>query len=664
MLAVDKLSVQFLGRTLYSDLSFTVSAKDRICFAGPNGSGKSTLMKIIANQMSPDSGTVNKAKYIEVGYLPQEGIKASGRTLFTETQSAFENTVAIQEKIEAVSTQLGELDTASPEYADTLEVYGELQLHLDKQEVDKMKPRIEKILVGLGFKHSDMDRDVGEFSGGWQMRIALAKLLLREPSVLLLDEPTNHLDIDSQLWLENYIQNYGGAVILISHDRAFLDSIVKKTLAFEAGQVNEFSGNYSHYLEQSKILREQLQRAYDNQQREITKTEQFVNRFRAKARRASQAQSRLKQLDKMERIELAPAPDKTIKLRFPQPERSGQVVIELTSAKRAYGDHVIFDDFNLRIERGEKIAVVGANGAGKSTFSRILSGADPLSSGQRKTGHKVSISHFAQDHAEKLNPSRTVLQTVEDGAAREVSGNLRSLLGCFLFRGDDVFKQVSVLSGGERSRLSLAKMLLRPANLLILDEPTNHLDMQSQQILQDALKAYQGSLVIVSHNRDFLDPITDKVIEFYPEGKTPRIFLGNLSDFIDKKAQVQSSAAKQKLPPTSEEKNEGKKAIAPGNRREQRKIEGIIRQQKATTLKPIQVKLQEIEQRIAEFEVSKSQIENTMSNPEFFKDQDRAIKTAADHRAIALAIEKHYSEWAAVSDELERAEKKFTYPQT
>jgi ATP-binding cassette subfamily F protein 3 len=664
VLAVDKISVQFLGRTLYSELSFTVSAKDRICFAGPNGSGKSTLMKIISGQMSPDSGTVNKAKYIEVGYLPQEGIKASGRTLFTETQSAFENTVAIQEKIEAVSTQLGELDTASPEYTDALEVYGELQLHLDKQEVDKMKPRIEKVLVGLGFKHSDMDRDVGEFSGGWQMRIALAKLLLREPSVLLLDEPTNHLDIDSQLWLENYIQNYGGAVILISHDRAFLDSIVRKTLAFEAGQVNEFAGNYSHYLEQSIILREQLQRAYENQQREIAKTEQFVNRFRAKARRASQAQSRLKQLDKMERIELAPAPDKTIKLRFPQPERSGQVVIELTAAKRAYDDHVIFDDFNLRIERGEKIAVVGANGAGKSTFSRILSGADPLSSGERKTGHKVSISHFAQDHAEKLNPSRTVLQTVEDGAAREVAGNLRSLLGCFLFRGDDVFKQVSVLSGGERSRLSLAKMLLRPANLLILDEPTNHLDMQSQQILQDALKAYEGSLVIVSHNRDFLDPITDKVIEFYPEGKPPRIFLGNLSDFIDKKNQLLSSAAKQTILPTSKEKNDGKKTIAPGNRKEQRKIEGIIRQQKADTLKPIQEKLQEIEQRIAEFEAQKSQIENAMSNPEFFKDQDRAIKAAADHRAISLAIEKHYSEWNSTSDELERTEKDFTDPQT
>ena len=667
MLSVDKLTVQFLGRTLYRDLSFTVSAKDRICFAGPNGSGKSTLMKIIADQMSPDTGTVNKAKYIEVGYLPQEGIRADGHTLFTETKTAFGDTVSIQEKIEAASAQLGELDPASPEYADALDVYGELQLQLDKLEVDKMKPRIEKVLVGLGFKHSDMERDVGEFSGGWQMRIALAKLLLSEPSVLLLDEPTNHLDIDSQLWLENYIQHYSGAVILISHDRAFLDAIVKRTLAFESGQVNEFPGNYSHYLEQSKILREQLQRAYENQQREITKAEQFINRFRAKARRASQAQSRLKQLDRMERIELAPSPDKSIKLRFPQPERSGQVVIELTAAKRAYEQHVIFEQFDLRIERGEKIAVVGANGAGKSTFSRILSGADPLSSGERKTGYKVSVSHFAQDHAEKLDSSKTVLQTVEDSAAREVSGNLRSLLGCFLFRGDDVFKQVSVLSGGERSRLSLAKMLLRPANFLILDEPTNHLDMQSQQILQEALKAYQGSCVIVSHNRDFLDPITDRVIEFYPTNKTPRIFLGNLSDFIDKKNQELSSGQDSSPVKGKPQKEERKPPHSSSSRKEQRKIEGQIRQRKADALKPIQERLEEIEQQIAELEEQKCQIEINMRNPEFFKDKDSAIKSSSEHKEISLKIEKHYSDWAATSDEMEKTEiefeKKLSSPQ-
>jgi ATP-binding cassette subfamily F protein 3 len=659
VLAVDKVTVQFLGRTLYSDLSFTVNAKDRICFAGPNGAGKSTLMKIIADQMSPDTGTVNKAKYIEVGYLPQEGVSTDGRTLFDEAKTAFGDTLTLQANIESASSQLGELDPGSVEYADALDVYGELQLQLDKLEVDKMKPRIEKVLIGLGFKHSDMDRDVGEFSGGWQMRIALAKLLLSEPSVLLLDEPTNHLDIDSQLWLENYIQNYSGAVILISHDRAFLDAIVKRTLAFEAGHVNEFAGNYSHYLEQSIILRQQLQRAYENQQREIAKAEQFINRFRAKARRASQAQSRLKQLDKMERIELAPAPDKSIRLRFPQPERSGQVVIELDAAKRAYGDHIVFEGFDFRLERGEKIAVVGANGAGKSTFSRILSGADPLTSGTRKTGHKVEISHFAQDHAEKLNPEKTVLQTVEDSAAREVAGNLRSLLGCFLFRGDDVFKQVSVLSGGERSRLSLAKMLLKPANCLILDEPTNHLDMQSQQILQEALKAYQGSCMIVSHNRDFLDPITDKVIEFYPAKKTPRIFLGNLSDFIDKKSQELADVTSTgKAEPPLDHKGIKKPSLH-SSRKEQRKIEGQIRQQKADAIKPIQQKLEEIEHQIADLEVQKQALENDMKDPDFFKEKEQSMEASKMHGEISGKIEKHYSDWADTSDELEKTEQEF-----
>ena len=616
-------------------------------------------MKIIADQMSPDTGTVNKAKYIKVGYLPQEGVRTDGRTLFSEAKTAFGDTVTLQENIESASSQLGKLDPSSAEYADALDVYGELQLQLDKLEVDKMKPRIEKVLIGLGFNHSDMDRDVGEFSGGWQMRIALAKLLLSEPSVLLLDEPTNHLDIDSQLWLENYIQNYSGAVILISHDRAFLDAIVKQTLAFEAGQVNEFSGNYSHYLEQSSILREQLQRAYENQQREISKAEQFINRFRAKARRASQAQSRLKQLDKMERIELAPAPDKTIQLRFPQPERSGQVVIELEASTRTYGEHVVFEKFDFRIERGEKIAIVGANGAGKSTFSRVLSGADPLTSGTRKIGHKVEISHFAQDHAEQLNPAKTVLQTVEDSAAREVAGNLRSLLGCFLFRGDDVFKQVSVLSGGERSRLSMAKILLKPANCLILDEPTNHLDMQSQQILQEALKAYQGSCVIVSHNRDFLDPITDKVIEFYPHKKTPRVFLGNLSDFIEKKSRELANASPSAQPFPATGNKDVKKANSQSNRKEQRKIEGQIRQEKADAIKPIQQKLEGIEQQIAELESQKTEIETEMRDPDFFKDKEQSIKASTLHREISGKIEKSYSDWADTSDELEKTEQDY-----
>ena len=644
MLSVENVSIQFLGRVLYKDLSFTVSAKDRVCFAGPNGAGKSTLMKIIAGLMTPDTGIINKAKYTEVGYLPQDGIKHSGKTLFNEAETAFENEIIIKEKVENYGELLGQLDPKSQEYKDALNTYGELQLKLDNFDVTKMKPNIEKILNGLGFKDSDFTRNTSEFSGGWQMRLALAKLLLKSPSILLLDEPTNHLDIDSQLWLENYIQGYQGAVIIISHDSAFLDLLVKKTLAFESGRVSEFSGNYSYYLEQSDLLRKQLQRAFDNQQRDIAKAEQFINRFRSKARRASQAQSRLKQLEKIERIEAPQNSEKAIKLEFPQPERSGQIVIELTDVEKAYGSNVVFNKLNFRIDRGEKIAVVGANGAGKSTFSRILSDSEKVDRGIRKTGHKVSISHFAQDHAEKLNPNITVLETIEEVATSEIAGNLRSLLGCFLFRGDDVFKKVDVLSGGERSRLSLAKILLKPANFLILDEPTNHLDMQSQKVLQDALISYKGTLLIVSHNRDFLDPITNKVIEFYSDGKPMKTFIGNLSSFIEARSvDVLNNSTKPSN--TKLQKNTN-------SRKEIRKAQGKARQKKSEAIKPLQIELDEIESDIEKCERRKTEIEKNMNSEDFFKSNDH-IEITEEYKSLLVKLEKLFSNWSTTSDQID-----------
>lgn len=644
MLSVENVSIQFLGRVLYKDLSFTVSAKDRVCFAGPNGAGKSTLMKIIAGLMTPDTGIINKAKYTEVGYLPQDGIKHSGKTLFNEAETAFENEIIIKEKVENYGELLGQLDAKSQEYKDALNTYGELQLKLDNFDVSKMKPNIEKILNGLGFKDSDFTRNTSEFSGGWQMRLALAKLLLKGPSILLLDEPTNHLDIDSQLWLENYIQGYQGAVIIISHDSAFLDLLVKKTLAFESGRVSEFSGNYSYYLEQSDLLRKQLKRAFDNQQRDIAKAEQFINRFRSKARRASQAQSRLKQLEKIERIEAPQNSEKAIKLEFPQPERSGQIVIELTDVEKAYGSNVVFNKLNFRIDRGEKIAVVGANGAGKSTFSRILSDSEKVDRGIRKTGHKVSISHFAQDHAEKLNPNITVLETIEEVATSEIAGNLRSLLGCFLFRGDDVFKKVDVLSGGERSRLSLAKILLKPANFLILDEPTNHLDMQSQKVLQDALISYKGTLLIVSHNRDFLDPITNKVIEFYSDGKPMKTFIGNLSSFIEARS-VDVLNKTIKPSNTKLQKNTN-------SRKEIRKAQGKARQKKSEAIKPLQNELDAIESDIEKCERRKTEIEKNMNSEDFFKSNDH-IEITEEYKSLLVKLEKLFSNWSTTSDQID-----------
>ena len=387
-----------------------------------------------------------------------------------------------------------------------------------------------------------------------------------------------------------------------------------------------------------------MKRAFDNQQRDIAKAEQFINRFRSKARRASQAQSRLKQLEKIERIEAPQNSEKAIKLEFPQPERSGQIVIELTDVEKAYGSNVVFNKLNFRIDRGEKIAVVGANGAGKSTFSRILSDSEKVDRGIRKTGHKVSISHFAQDHAEKLNPNITVLETIEEVATSEIAGNLRSLLGCFLFRGDDVFKKVDVLSGGERSRLSLAKILLKPANFLILDEPTNHLDMQSQKVLQDALISYKGTLLIVSHNRDFLDPITNKVIEFYSDGKPMKTFIGNLSSFIEARS-VDVLNKTIKPSNTKLQKNTN-------SRKEIRKAQGKARQKKSEAIKPLQNELDEIESDIEKCERRKTEIEKNMNSEDFFKSNDH-IEITEEYKSLLVKLEKLFSNWSTTSDQID-----------
>ncbi|MEM9479278.1 MAG: ABC-F family ATP-binding cassette domain-containing protein [Verrucomicrobiota bacterium] len=655
MLAVDNVTVQFGGRTLFRDLSFVVGAKDRISFAGPNGAGKSTLLKIIAGLNSADGGEITKAKFIHIGYLPQDGVRAEGKSLFEEAETAFADALALQEQLEEANEQLGKLETDSEEYADALEVFGELQLRLEHHAVDRMKPRIERVLAGLGFANSDFGRPVEHFSGGWQMRIALAKLLLAEPNVLLLDEPTNHLDIESQLWLENHLREYNGAVILVSHDRAFLDALISRTFAFEYGKVDEYSGNYSFYLRESVDRREQLKRAYANQQREIDKTQRFIDRFRSKNTKASQVQSRIKQLEKMERIEVGPEAPDGISFQFPAAKRSGQTVAEFTNATKAYGDHVVFSDFDFRIDRGERIAIVGVNGAGKSTFSRALSGAEPLTDGTAKLGHNVESAHFEQDHAESLDASKTVLETVQEAAARSAQDNLRTLLGCFLFRGDDVFKSVSVLSGGERSRLALARMLLSPANFLILDEPTNHLDMQSQGMLQQALKDWEGTYVIVSHNRSFLDPVTDKVLEFYATGAAPRVFPGNVSDYLDKKAMEaneESAFAHTKTAPanTATATSSGK------NRKEQRKAEAEARRLRAEKLKPLRAAFAKAEEEVETLEKRKDELEKLLMDPELFRDPERGTAAQKKHTEVESNLERAYTRWSDLSAEIEEVE--------
>jgi len=446
-----------------------------------------------------------------------------------ETELAFADVLGLKAKVVEAEKRLDEMDTSSEEFYETLELIGAWEHRLEDLDAGKLPSRIESVLLGLGFSSSDIQRKTEEFSGGWQMRIALAKLLLANPSLLLLDEPTNHLDVTSQKWLEDFLLRYEGSLLMISHDRGFLDVICNRTFELSMGSLHVYSGNYSVFETQSAERKELQMKVYKSQQKEIQQAEQFINRFRAKASKARQAQSRIKALDKIERIQIEKEED-GVAFSFAPPPRSSQTVINLVDVSKSYGDLQVIRDANLRIERGDRIVVVGVNGAGKTTIAKVIAGVEPFQSGEREIGGSTYISYFGQHQADELDKSLTVLETLEESAEGKNTTNIRSILGTFLFRGDDVFKKVNVLSGGERNRLALAKMLARSANFLILDEPTNHLDMRSQDALQNALKEYTGAYLIVSHNRAFVDPLARKVLEVRKDGLS--LFPGNVSDYL------------------------------------------------------------------------------------------------------------------------------------
>ena len=592
MLAIKNLRVEFGPRVIFKDLSFTVMPKERISFAGHNGAGKSTLMKCIGGALEANGGEISKPKDCKIGYLPQEGIHIRGISLWDETESAFGEAKTIQDQIDKLSEQLSTMDSSSDEYLELLYEIGDLDIALEHLDPNTIKPRVESVLLGLGFKQSDFTRDCAEFSGGWQMRIAMAKLFLQEPAVLLLDEPTNHLDIDSQTWMEQYLLNYPGAIIIISHDLALLDALTKRTIAFAHGKAEEYAGNYSYYLTESKLRKEIKIKAYHAQRKEIEKTKQFIERFRAKASKATQAQSRIKQLEKVELIVLE-QDDAVMNFTFPKPPPSGQSVAKLEDASKAYGELNIFSGFDFEVERGERLAIVGPNGAGKSTFCRLITGQEDPDSGSYIPGQKTAISFFSQNHADELDPERSVIETCEAAASRKNSPLVRNILGCFLFRGDDVFKKVGVLSGGERSRVALVCMLIQPANFLILDEPTNHLDVQSQAVLQSALAEYPGAYLIVSHNRSFLDPIVTKTLEFRP-GESPQVYHGNVTYYLDKKAEEKATSkglnGTTSKPTLSSLASSSAPAPVKGpklSRKDQRRLKAQERLQRSDELKPV-----------------------------------------------------------------------------
>ena len=645
MLSANSITIRFGERTLFEDVSFTVSPHDRIGLVGSNGSGKTTLLKAIAGHQTLDGGSIQKANFVTVGYLPQDGVTAAGRTLTEEAHTAFEDAMHAERSLAQAHDSLARLAPDAPESAELLEVIGELQHRLEDLDVYRLESKVESVLMGLGFSVSDFGRKTEEFSGGWQMRIELAKLLLREPSVLLLDEPTNHLDIDSQLWLEDYLRSYDGAVILVSHDRAFLDTITRTTLALHATKAEQYSGNYTFYVRESQARRLLVEQAFKNQQKEIQKTQEFIDRFRYKNTKARQVQSRIKRLEKLERIEVE-SDESGIAFTFPQAPPSGRKVIELRDVTKRYGPLTVFTALNCLIERGDRIAVVGVNGAGKSTFARILAGIEAFDAGERVVGHNAIVSYFAQHQAEELDPEKDALSTLDEIAVGEIRRLLRTILGSFLFHGDDVFKKVSVLSGGEKSRLALAKMLLVPSNLLILDEPTNHLDMRSKGVLQQALDSYEGTLVIVSHDRSFLDPLVTKVLEFSPAGM--KVFLGTVSEYLERKSEERLARREG----ASDRSKSDEKAHA----RDRRRRQAEERQERSKRLKPIKDRIARIEQSIASLENRKRELERLMANPNFFSQGEEAKRAPADYRRIESDLAYAYREWEDLSEQLAQEE--------
>ncbi len=534
MLSVNGLGVSFGGEVLFSDISFLINPKDRIGLVGKNGAGKSTLMKILISQMQPSEGTISKNGDCTLGYLPQQMKVADGASLIEETAKAFEQVIALEKEIEHITTGLGERDDYQSEaYEKLLHRLNELNDRYHILGGDNREAEIEKTLLGLGFKRTDFTRATSEFSGGWRMRIELAKLLLRRPSVFLLDEPTNHLDIESIQWLENYLKDYSGAVVLISHDRAFLDNVTNRTIEIMCGKAYDYKASYSKYIELRAERREQQQATYANQQKMIEKTEEFIERFRYKATKSNQVQARIKQLDKIERVEIDDEDLSAMNIKFPPAPRSGQIVCEIKDAGKSFGDKHIFSGAEFHIEKGEKIAFVGRNGEGKTTLARIIHGELEASRGSVKVGHNVNIGYYAQNQEDLMDGEATVFDTLDRVAVGDIRTKLRDILGAFLFGGEDIDKKVKVLSGGERSRLAMARLMLEPYNLLILDEPTNHMDMRSKDILKNALIAYDGTVILVSHDREFLDSLAQKIYEFR-DGKV-KAYLGGIYYFLDKR---------------------------------------------------------------------------------------------------------------------------------
>ncbi len=600
MIQLSAASKHFGPKILFEDLDWLVTSGERTGLVGANGTGKTTLLKILAGIDSLDGGAQTLMKGVTVGYLPQDGLSLSGRTVFAECMTVFAGLRALEEEQERLAARMAELEPATAEYAQVSERFHRAEGEFRARDGYAVEAQVGAVLSGLGFSREDWTRQTEEFSGGWQMRIALAKLLLQQPNLLLLDEPTNHLDLEARNWLEEYLCDYPNAFVLISHDRYFLDVTVNRIVEIWNKGIHLYSGNYEKYLEQKTQREEQLEAAYRNQRDRIEQLEVFINRFRYQATKAKQVQSRIKELERMERIEL-PEEERTIHFSFPQPKASGRIVAEFSGVAKSYGATEVFRNVNFLIERGDRIALVGANGAGKSTLIKLLASVEPLTGGEYKVGHNVQADHFAQDQYKQLDPEARILDDLGDLSPRSTQTELRSLLGCFLFSGDDVFKRIGVLSGGERNRYALLRMLLHPANFLLLDEPTNHLDMRAKDVLLRALTGYTGTVVFVSHDRYFIDKLATRVFEV-GEGRV-EVYPGNYEDYRWRKeggaAELQEAVSMSSPEPRNGNRPMGSEAVS-GSKR----LNPIKRKQMEGRVQELEGEINRLEDEIAESEAA------------------------------------------------------------
>ena len=641
MIQLSSAGKRFGHKLLFENADWLITSHDRVGLVGANGTGKSTLMKILAGLDTFDYGSLIVAKGTTAGYLPQDGLSLSGRTVFAECMSVFDKLRAMEQELETLTHSMAELDHTSPEYSDVADRYHRIEHEFRTRDGYSIEAEVGRVLMGLGFRKEDWERRTEEFSGGWQMRLALAKLLLQQPNLLLLDEPTNHLDLEARNWLEEYLHNYPHAFVLISHDRYFLDVTVNKIAEIWNKRFWFYTGNYDKFLSQKTQRNEQLQAAYRNQRDRIEQLEVFINRFRYQATKAKQVQSRNKELEKIERIEIPPE-EKTIHFTFPQPKPSGRIVAEFNAVAKSYGEKEVFRDVSFMIERGDRIALVGVNGAGKSTLIKLLAGSEPLTRGEYRLGHNVEADYFAQDQYKELNPSARILDDLGDLSPGSTQTELRSLLGCFLFSEDDVFKKIGVLSGGERGRYALLRLLLHPANFLLLDEPTNHLDLRAKDVLLDALVKYTGTVVFVSHDRYFIDKLATRVFEI-GEGKV-EVYPGNYEDYLWRK---QGGSAKQdetirqqlsRAEPATQTPSNGNQASAAASEGSKTKRLNPIKRKK------MEDRVHALEAEISQAEAAIVQCETALQNFVSSDENQRQSQELDRHKTAHAALIKEWED--------------------